>query len=338
MGEAALKIQNEVEQERQKGSIVFLPSAIVPESFYRPVMERIFLTEDDIYTSQKKFRVRYDGLLKLSNAAGIEWSAMDSGRTDPGNDKLYVSFRAVGLIRKADGKLYPTAANYELDLELVKEDLEDQYRDKVKSWSNKTDKEKEEYVEYCVRRDWKQKRRHKTTLAESGAKARVIRAILGLQSQYSNKGDIVGKPFVIVRFVLDHQNPDIRQAMLSAAKDNMAAVYGGNALPSQPSFPRSSHTINPGDASGDQDNVINIPTSPAPDPSPDDIPFDETPPGDSMRIDFENATDADQVDTLKELCKRKNYDLNNYLQRANCELFQLSPAKRMEFFDYLTGL
>ena len=128
---AAEQIQKEVDQERKNGAVIFLPSSIVPESFYRPVLERVWLTEEDIYNAQGKFRIRYEGLLKLANAAGIEWSPVDSGRTDNGSDKLYVSFRAVGLIRKADGKLYPTAASYDLDLELIKEELEEQYRKKA---------------------------------------------------------------------------------------------------------------------------------------------------------------------------------------------------------------
>jgi len=193
-------------------------------------MERVWLSEEDIYNAQDKFRIRYEGLLKLANAAGIEWSPVDSGRTDNGSDKLYVSFRAVGLIRKADGKLYPTAASYDIDLELIKEELEEQYRQKADRFK-KTGQDREDYIEFAVKRGWIQKRKHKATLAESGARARVIRGVLGLQSQYSNKNDIIGRPFVMVRFVLDHQNPDIKQAMLSAAKENMSANYGGGSLP-----------------------------------------------------------------------------------------------------------
>jgi hypothetical protein len=310
----AERIQQEIEQEREKGAIIFLPSAIVPESFYRPVMEKIWLTDEDLYCAQKQWRIRYEGLLKLGNAAGIEWSPVDSGRTDNGSDKLYVSFRAVGLIRKADGKLYPTAANYDLDLELVKEELEEQYRQKADSMKKST-KEKEDYIRYCVTRDWLHKRKHKATLAESGAKARVIRSILGLQSQYSNKNDLVSRPFLMVRFVLDHQNPDIKQAMLSAARDNMSAIYGGhaNSLPApQPRF----------------ESVV--------DESIDITPhYDDMDPG---VIDFENADVQEQCLILESLCKDKNYNLNDFLSRVKRPLEKLSPEKRTEFFNHLNTL
>lgn len=317
MTNTAEKVQQEIEQERKNGAIIFLPSAIVPESFYRPVMEKVWLTDEDLYCAQKKWRIRYEGLLKLGNAAGIEWSPVDSGRTDNGSDKLYVSFRAVGLIRKADGKLYPTAANYDLDLELVKEELEEQYQQKANSGNYKNQKEREDYIRYCVNRDWLHKRKHKATLAESGAKARVIRAILGLQSQYSNKNDLVTRPFLMVRFVLDHQNPDIKQAMLSAARDNMCAIYGGNsnALPSpQPRF----------------ESVV-------------DEPIDITPNGpcsdiDSAAMDFENSDTQEQVRILESLCKDKNYNLNDFLTRVKKPLAQLTTEKRIEFFNHLNTL
>lgn len=321
---AAEKIQQEIEEEQGRGAIIFLPSAIVPESFYRPVLEKMWLTENDIYPSQGKFRIRYEGLLKLANAAGIEWSATDSGRADNNSDKLYVAFRAVGLIRKADGKLYPTASSYDLDLELVKEELEEQYLQKANEMRNKSAQEKEDYIRYCVSRDWLHKRKHKVTLAESGAKARVIRSILGLQSQYKKKNDITDRPFVMVRFVLDHQNPDIKQAMLSSAMENMSAIYGQGTTRTLPKY-------EPPPGEGD---VIDLPSNEA---KPDqDAPFEEN--MDGRVLDFENSDVDAQVLALNQLCRQKKYDLESYLARAKCSLAQLTPVKRLEFFNYLNTL
>lgn len=329
---AAEQIQHEVDQERNNGAIIFLPSAIVPESFYRPVLERVWLTDDDIYESQKKFRIRYEGLLKLANAAGIEWSPVDSGRTDNGSDKLYVSFRAVGLIRKADGKLYPTAASYDLDLELIKEELEEQYRQKAEKYK-KTGQAREDYIEFGVKRDWIQKRKHKATLAESGAKARVIRSVLGLQSQYSNKKDITDRPFVMVRFVLDHQNPDIKQAMLSAARENMSAIYGGGSLPQAlPKFESAASDV----------DIIDIPHSHPDEPAPQQQPessLQPENPQDSRAVDFENSDTATQVKTLEAMAAQKKYDLAGFLSRGKKEsAAQLSPEKRSDLFNYMQQL
>ena len=310
MSEIAQKVQEEIDKERKNGAIIFQPSSIVPESFYRPVVEKVWLDESDLYKSpQNKWRIHYGGLLKLSNAAGIEWHASESVRTDNQNDKLYISFRAVGLIRKADGKLYPTAANYDLDFELIKEELRERYTQRSKDMKGSKDK-KNEYINFCVNRDWMQKRKHKFALAESGAKARVIRAILGLQSQYADKNQILDRPFIMVRFVLDHQNKDIKPAMLTAAIGNMSAVYGGAP-------PRSiSHETN--------GPVIEIPTS-----------YDDL---DSATVDFENCGDENQVQILTDLCIEKGYNLQNYLQSCGQSLIQMTQNKRVEFFNYLNSL
>ncbi|WP_022667893.1 hypothetical protein [Desulfospira joergensenii] len=334
MGEAAINIEAYLEEERQKGAIVFLPSAIIPDSFYRPVVETVWLTDDDIYKSQGKFRIKYEGLCKLSGKAGIEWSPMDSGRTDDGRDKLYISFRAVGLIRKADGKLYPTACNYELDLELEKEDLEEQYRKKAEEKSWKDDRAKIIWINDKVKRDWFHKRRHKHSLSESGARARVIRSILGLPSQYQKKNEILDRPFVIVRFVLDHQNPDIKQALLTAARENMSAVFGHGSIPALPKFVSA--------ASGD-DNVIDLPHQPAsPEPPAEEQgnPYGD-PPGqepDSRLIDFENSDPESQVQTLTYLFKARSQNLGDYLNRAKIKSLDQLPAKtRIELFIYLNN-
>lgn len=325
---AAEKIQQEVDQERKNGAIIFLPSAIVPESFYRPAMERVWLTQDDIYESQKKFRIRYEGLLKLANAAGIEWSPVDSGRTDNGSDKLYVSFRAVGLIRKADGKLYPTASNYDLDLELVKEELEEQYRQKADKFK-KTGQDREDYIHFAVTRDWLHKRKHKATLAESGAKARVIRSILGLPSQYSKEKDVTGRSFVMVRFVLDHQNPDIKQAMLSAARDNMSAIYGGSLPQALPRF----------ESAACDGEVIDVPHAYPEDPETPPQPSQRDAQPDSQVVDFENSDVDAQIKTLEAMATQRKYNLAGFLARGKKNnLAELSITKRVDFFIYLKNL
>ncbi len=324
------EIQEQLQQAAQRGAIIFQPSTLVPESFYRPILETVVLGDDDVYVSQKKTRIRYDGLLKLANAAGIEWSAQDSGRLDDGRDKLYVAFRATGMIRKADGKLYPTASTYELDLELIREELVDQYKAKARE-KNKD----QNWVDYCVTRDWRQKRRHKLTLAESGAKSRVIRSILTLPSQYHKKAHIVNREFVIVRFVMDHGNQDIRNAMLAAARDNMAAIYGGT--PATRALPIGGDT-----------NVIDIPHQSPNDPQGADAPENPTPPTNSNSVpeeqmdgeivDFENCDILTQVKELNRLAAQKNYDMGDYLSRARKSLDEFTQQKRTELFVYLKNL
>ena len=310
-------MMDRINKAREKGAYVFTPSAIVPGSFYRPVIEEVTLAEDDIYSTQGKYRIGLSGLLKLANAAGIEWSAIDSGRTDNNGDKLYVSFKAVGAIRKADGKLYPTAANYDLDLELIREELEEMYSQKAEK-EKKTGKAKEDYINYCVKRDWFQKRRHKLTLAESGARGRVIRSILGLQAQYSSKDAVIGKPYIMVRFVLDHQNPDIKGAMLAAAQQNMSAIYGVGSAPQIGPFIPGNDTAPP----QDPDNVGS--------------PFDDI---DGGLVDFQNSDAEGQAKTLEDIAMEKNYNMNDYMAKARIRsAVQMTAEKRLELYHYLTNL
>jgi hypothetical protein len=257
-----------------------------------------------------KFRRR---VVETVKRCGVEWDAHGSCRTDDGRDKLYVSFRAVGMIRKADGKLYPTAASYDLDLELVKEELEEMYLQKGKK-DNKRGQALDDYIHYCVTRDWLHKRKHKLTLAESGAKARVIRNILGIQSQYSRKQDIVGKRFTMVRFVLDNQNPDIKQAMLAAARDNMSALYGPGAAPRY--LPASS-----GDGEGD---VIDLPT--ADDKEPDQ-PGTSDPGMDSTTVGFENSDIATQVATSKSFVPARSMTCRTFSPGQRRTVLSNSPQK-----------
>jgi hypothetical protein len=67
---AAEKAMKEIKSAKDAGNIIFLPSAIDPDSFYRPVLETVTITDEDVYPSQGKWRINFGGgLLKLSNAA-----------------------------------------------------------------------------------------------------------------------------------------------------------------------------------------------------------------------------------------------------------------------------
>ena len=123
------KIKDYIEEERQKGAFIFMPSPILStdDSFYMPMVETVELRDDEVYSSKKKYRIHYNGLLRLAAAAGFEWSAIDTCRTDGRTDRNYCSFRAVGGVKKADGKVYFHKAEDDIDMEVLEDEFEDQY-------------------------------------------------------------------------------------------------------------------------------------------------------------------------------------------------------------------
>lgn len=311
------EMQSFLDKEDKAGGIVITPSDLTPVSYYRPVIERVILQPDDIYNAQKKVRIRYTGLTKLGNAAGVEWIPDETCRTDNRSDKMYVAFRAVGGVRKNDGRLYTVKAEYDLDLEIIEEEIRDSYLNKRndKYNKNKTDEEFSQYVEYCTRRDVIQKRKRKLTLAESGAKARVLRAVLGIKSQYDDERQVVNTPFYVVRFILDHNNKDIKRLFLRAAERSMC-IYGGlsetRALP----VPESNY------------DTIDI----IPEPDQD---FEQEPPDDrELFISYDIQT---QANVLCELSAKVGYDMDSFLKQSKIDSPErLSEKRRIEFYDFLT--
>ncbi len=302
------EMQNFLNQEKEKGAVIIQPSDLTPVSYYRPVIEAVMLDEDDVYSAQNKFRIKFSGLVKLGNAAGVEWLPEETCRTDNRSDKMYVSFRAVGGIRKNDGRLYPMKAEYDLDLEIIEEEIRQQYLNK-RGQQHKSEKEFQQYVEYCTKRDVIQKRKRKLTLAESGAKARVLRALLGIQNQYSRKNQIIGVPFLVVRFILDHHNPDIKHLFLKVAERSMCGLYGSAPAPVK-AIPAAA------------DDIIDIDTAPP-----------------TEREQF-LAYDADtQGSILSQIAHRKGYDINGYCERAQVAGPEhLAMEKRIQFYDFLMDM
>lgn len=315
------EIEQYLNAERQNGATIIQPSSLTPVSYYRPVVETIYLSKDDYYESQKRFRISFSGLTKLGNAAGVEWDPVHTCRTDSRNDKMYVAFRAVGGIRKNDGKLYPVKAEYDLDLDIIEEEIRESYMQKrTNNYNkNKTDKEFMEYAEFCIKRDFMQKRKRKLTLAESGAKARVLRSLLDIPNQYANESQILGMPFIVVRFILDHQNPDIRNLFLDTARQSMLGLYGGGAAPV---YPRAITDT-------DIHSAIDVPTV-----EPEDSMDEAT----SLEVDFMNLRVEEQVGILKEMCLKTGYNLDAFIKKAGKTPEQLTDQKRMEFLRHLNTL
>jgi len=346
------EIRKQLEKEEKAGSYIFMPSAILnaDRSYFMPVIEKITLTENDIYKAQNKYRIRYEGLLKLALAAMIKWSVSDTRRTDDRSDKMYVSFMAVGGIMDSAGEITWHKAEKDIDLEVIEMELEDQYNanwEKVKNctgqdkWKKQGHETKENFVKAMVRRDLIQHRKNKFTKAESGAKARVIRSILKLQGTYTTQKQLTGTSFVMVHFVKNTNHPEVKKMLQQALPTAQNMIYGSGAK--QISF-----------FDKEAEDIIDTDVIKFEEPEPEEKhekpsthtawakgTEDAEPEENSNTVDFENCDATEQVKILQDMCKKKGEEWDVYEGKANEQGYEgvlATPQDwRTEFFQYLNG-
>jgi hypothetical protein len=257
-----------------------------------------------------------------------------SVRVDDRKDRDYVAFEAFGAIRKADGQLVPVKAFYDLDFIIIEEDLEVQYRAKAsKGKYKKTGQELEDYVEFCVGRDMRSKRRHRATLCESGARNRVIRSLLGIKKVYT--GAELQKPFVCVRITYqpDYDDPEVKRLITMASLGSTATVYGLPAPQQQLPAPEAYQTV--ADQDGDTEDGETI------DMEPNGVSEEEPPrEDDDLPDDFDNWDRASREKLVKKLAKEKAYDLKGLLSRMPKikTLADFSDIQLLNLKDKLVGL
>jgi hypothetical protein len=248
MQQTAEVLSNTLEDFRAAGAHLLLPSTHISElpRFHKIVVDEVYLSpqtdEGDVYPQQTggsgptKYAPTRQGLMKLANAAGVMWDPARCQRLDDRNDKDYVVFQAVGGIKKIDGSPLFFKAEYDLDFEVVEEEIRENYENKARmydkdrnkyGWWHKMDGDAQEaYIEKCIRRDVLQRRKHKAKLAETGAMTRVIRALLGLKSAYTAKE--LEKPFIVVRTVFqpDYSDPETKRQIAAASVQAVAGIFG----------------------------------------------------------------------------------------------------------------
>lgn len=179
-------------------------------------------------------------LMRIAAAAGIVWNWRECGPTTIQQD--YVCYKAVGAVRLPDGSWQPIMAEKEIDLMVIEEETHEANLRKAYEYAGDPKKEKnlrglrpEEWARQQTRSVMLQWRKNKLMRAETGAMLRVIRAALGIKSQYTAKE--LEKPFVVPRidFSPDYNDPVVRQALIQHGVSAMSALFG-SAGPSSPAF------------------------------------------------------------------------------------------------------
>jgi hypothetical protein len=322
-----------IEDARNKNNCNLLIPSIPLEKpsndLFVPILETVYISTDiengkEIYkgSDNKHYRLHAKALQKIAIAGSIKWNSMQSGFVkDP--TKNVTTFRAVGGILKADGDMYSVAGYYDMDLDVLREDLIENYTEKAKRFEDKSEKEQKEYVNYCVNRDFRAKRQHQLKLCETGAKNRVIRELFNIKSEYTLKE--LNNPFLVLRFKLrmDYQDPEVRRLVLSAQISAALGIFG----PSQPTALQA--PIDVDFTTADIADDPNIKDPDAPPPQEESPPFTEH---ESAEIDFMNSDDQQQVAALKNLADKTGTKLSDV---------RLSPeqkSKRLDLYKYLKSL
>ena len=336
----------EIQKAKEDGANLLIPFTKMDENpFYRPVVDYVFLSADpadkDVYLQKSKdyknkrnpkpnpadeFILTYQAKAKLAVCAGMQWNSHETKRTDDRKDPFYISFQAVGGVPKADGTINWLVGHYDLDFKILEEELTQQYWDKANSYDNlksKPEKDREAYVNYCVKRDMTFKRKHGMKLCESGAKGRVIMAALGLRAMYTRQQ--LSKPFVMVRYVFkpDYSDPEIKRMIMMSHLQATCGIFGPGP---QSSFPTPIDVTPPDVPANDGDD-------PTVGPDDADIPQggDAEP---TEREIFEGYSEEDQAAYLTQLAERKGYDLSGLPKQPA----EMDARNRLRFFDHLSAI
>jgi hypothetical protein len=343
-GQAMLKsdeFSTQLELAKKEGLNLLMPTMQIAglSEFHAPVLEKVQLSakqdDGDVYPhndtddpSKQKWRLTKQALMKLSVCGGILWSVEASRRVDDGHDRNYVCYQAVGGIRKADGSPVFFKAQYDLDFEVIEQELRESYEAKAKKWKAKESAQTQaEYVEYCVKRDLLQKRKHGLKLAEAGAMNRVIREIFGLKQAYTAAE--LSKPFAMARIAFrpDYSDKEVRRALLDAHIKAMTGIYG----------PAMTTEAAP------KETVIDV--TPTAADEPDDGKDDgkkttqESPTIEMMLFDFSHFDQPGKAGVVERVAAKKGYDLKVYLAKSKkSTAAELKPELLTELYKHLLGM
>ena len=184
---------------------------------------------EELYTPAKPL------LMKVAAAAGIVWNGRESGPLSLQRD--YVCWKVIGALRLPDGTWQPFMATKEIDLFVIEEEI---YASNLKKAlelaSNPKEKGKlkgmsaEDWAQSQTKANMIQWRKNKAMRAETGAMLRLIRAALGMKSQYTIQE--ISKPFVVPRYDFNpnYDDPEVRKTMLQPGAQAMASLFGSSPV------------------------------------------------------------------------------------------------------------
>ncbi|MEW6613998.1 MAG: hypothetical protein AB1401_00780 [Thermodesulfobacteriota bacterium] len=339
MGKELAIFTEQISEYKKKNYNVLLPSETIQEigAFQKPVLEIVRISpypkDGDVYVTagdSEKINDNTDlalskvGHEKIAYAAGIVWDYRNSGRTDDGSDPYMCSYKAVGAVKKEDGSWRVVVGEKEINIKVIEDELVEQYTKKAKNLKDNdgkpySEKRQKEYVDFCVRRDVLQKRKHKLALAQTGAMLRTIRSLLALKSTY--KKTELEKPFVVpkISFNFDLSDPVVKHALIEEGVRATGLLFGQDRDATLMGLINGGEVLDvPHEEVVESDTEKNL----------------EEKSEDAMshhKADFLAADKNGQIGVLKAMMKRKGYDAG----KLKKSLDEFADEHRVLFYERL---
>jgi len=332
-------VEKELAEYKEQNANILGPSTRMDglSEFHKVIVDSVSLSinpvDGDIYKHKDgygdapaQYIIAGQGLQRLAVCAGVVWNPIETKATSI--SQKYVAYNAVGCIRKADGTPVCFQAEYDVDIDVVEDELRDQFKDKKKKWEEKpwfqklSPESREDYIESAIRKELNFKKKHKTKIAATGAKNRVVRALLGVKKTYTIAE--LKKPFVMPRVILqpDYSDPEVKKLMLAASIQSQTGVFG--PAPSQSpviDVPVGDYDVQPvpEDTGGGDDRE---PQEGA-EPVPDDALL--------TREEYNGLPEDEQLLTLEEMATEKGYTVPVPIK-------EMDGHNRGRLFDHLNSM
>ena len=326
-----------IKYEKAKANIIG-PKINVTElsKFHKIVIDSVMLSIDaasgDAYKHADAYKgkpaqyvISGKGLQKLAVCAGITWNPTETRITSISH--RYVAYTAVGFLRKSDGTPVGYQAESDIDIDVAEDEIEESYRLKAESWAKEGwfkkmgEDGQNAYIEAKKKKELNFRKKHKSKIAATDARSRVIRALLMVKKTYTT--DELNKPFVFPRVILapDYSDPEVKRMMLHASIHSMTNVFG-----QAPAAPIPANE--PIDIPAENYNVQRVPDDDSDflgaSPEPDEH---EEPP-------FEDLQKDDQVSMLSTMAIAKEYDMSELPTPVD----KMDKRNRERFSKHLDGL
>lgn len=246
MTEAINHVRSVMDEAHKNKYLVYCPDP--PENatggLYKPVVTYVWLSPDpdrgEIYNEKKakKYLPTATGWEKLIQAAGIDWDPT-SGRVDDRKNLDFCEYCSRGCVLLADGRHLIVSAHYSISVGIEK--IEILRRNLAREKKGRSQKEHEAWAQQQSEKEIIELRKKSSKLCETRSRVRTGKTLMRVFSKgYATKEEYSQKPFVVVRYILDSSQPDLRNLLMQKAVANTMGFWGGPAQ-SAPALPARPH-------------------------------------------------------------------------------------------------
>ena len=335
-------IEKELEKYKKKKVNMLGPSIDIEElsPFHKIVFDSITLSIEadvgDVYRHKDAYKgkpaqyiITGAGLQKLAVVAGVRWDPKETKVTAISH--RYAACAAVGCIRRIDGTSACYKAEADQDIDVAIDEIEESFKVKRNKWAEDKWFQKlgvdgqDAYVNAAKQKETNFRKKHKTKIAATDARSRVLRPLLMLKKTYT--AEELSRPFVMARVILapDYKDPTVRKLMLAAAIQSQTNVFGSaptRVIEDVPIDipPEDFHEVVPDDEKPPDNEEY----------TPENVTSDDNN-GPTPQELFEDLSALDQIKILTGIAIRKNYEPKQPIE-------QLASNERLLFWLALDKL